>query len=183
MPSRYLREREHTWLLHDTQWTAQSLETLRSKDAAITVRWTILQHFCYGSLKNHILFRTTQNLAVDTLLGTSSIVGFICGILPFEPTVVSWHSQPVAISGKNVKRMGKPTIGIMEENPEMNIRQPAEDGNDGLVQAADQIVLKELKQHPVLVTKTSNDLPMIDAEQVFLDYPSVAAANDLTDIL
>lgn len=82
------------------------------------------------------------NLAVDLPLGTTFIDRFTIGIVPSEQNVVPWHSQIVAISSGNIKRIDNPIIGMLLEEPTMNTQEPVEDGRHGYVREALQIILK-----------------------------------------
>lgn len=60
-----------------------------------------------------------------------------------------------------------------------NAQQPVEDGNDGLVRIARQIVLMCFIQHPALVTTTSKGFHTIEPKQICANFSSVTAANGI----
>lgn len=118
-------------------------------------------------------------LDVAILLGKYFADGSIRCNFPSDRKIVPCHFQRVAIYCEKVNRMDKPTIGNSEEEPTTNKRQLVENGKDGPVRVARQIVPKPFAQHPVLVTETYNGLLRIGANLLLETYYLVTGATSI----
>lgn len=72
------------------------------------------------------------NEAVYELPGTASKDCYIRGIFPVERRAVPWHSQPIAILEKKVKRTDRPIMGNLKVEQITYAQQSAKDKDIGM---------------------------------------------------